>query len=78
MTNQNQGTDPCPLKDRAVGMTIYLLPGDHRRLRMLAAAEDSTLQGLVMDALDMLMGCRGQTPVERWTQRRKHRQSASA
>jgi len=62
-----------PLKDRASGMTIYLMPDDHRRLRQIAAAEDTSLQALVMDGLDMVLAQRGQGPVERWEPRRKKR-----
>ena len=61
------------LKERAVGMTIYLLPDDHRRLRMMAASQDGTLQGLVMYAIDMLLASRELCPVERWKPRRRRR-----
>ncbi len=61
------------LKEKAVNMSIYLLPADHRRLRMLAAAEETSIQALVMDGIDEVMRRRGQEPVSRWEPRRKVR-----
>ena len=61
------------LKTSAVNMSIYLLPGDHRRLRMLAAAEETSIQALVMDGIDTVLKARGQEPVSRWEPRRKVR-----
>ena len=64
---------PAGLKTSAVNMSIYLLPGDHRRLRMLAAAEETSIQALVMDGIDTVLKARGQEPVSRWEPRRKVR-----
>ena len=61
------------LKENAVNMSIYLLPGDHRRLRQLAAAEDTSIQALVMDGIDVVLRQRGQEPVARWESRRRQR-----
>lgn len=61
------------LKTSAVNMSIYLLPADHRRLRMLAAAEETSIQALVMDGIDTVLKARGQEPVSRWEPRRKVR-----
>lgn len=61
------------LKTSAVNMSIYLLPADHRRLRMLAAAEETSIQSLVMDGIDEVLRRRGQEPVSRWEPRRKVR-----
>lgn len=49
------------------------LPADHRRLRMLAAAEETSIQALVMDGTDEVLRRRGQEPVSRWEPRRKVR-----
>jgi hypothetical protein len=61
------------LKEAAVNMSIYLLPADHKRLRQLAAAEDTSIQSLVMDGIDRVLTGRGQAPVMRWESRRKQR-----
>lgn len=61
------------LKENAVNMSIYLLPADHRRLRQLAAAEDTSIQALVMDGIDAILKQRSQSPVARWETRRRQR-----
>jgi len=61
------------LKDTAVCMSVYLRPDDHRRLRILAASEDTSLQSLVMDGIDVVLERRGEAPVGRWAPRRKPR-----
>ncbi len=61
------------IKHTAVGMTVYLFPDDHRRLKVLAATEDSSIQSLAMDAIDALFAKRGQPPVKRWEPRRRTR-----
>jgi len=61
------------LKEHAVNMSIYILPGDHRRLRVLAAQEDTSIQALVLDGIDAVLRQRGQEPVTRWEPRRKPR-----
>ena len=64
---------PAGLKTSAVNMSIYLLPADHRRLRMLAAAEETSIQALVMDGIDTVLSARGQESVSRWEPRPKVR-----
>ena len=59
------------LKGRAVATTLYLLPEDHRRLRILAIERGTSLQGLVMDALDGLLTSAGEGVLTRWETRRK-------
>lgn len=61
------------IKERAIGTTVYLLPEDHRRLKMLTAGEETTFQALVMDALDAALMQRGEAPLTRWETRRKVR-----
>lgn len=61
------------LKEKAINMSIYLLPDDHRRLRRLAADEDTSIQTLVLDGIDYVLGQRGQKRVTRWETRRKPR-----
>ena len=59
------------LKERAAATTLYLMPADHRRLRVLAIDRGVSMQTLILDALDLLMARDGQAPVERWETRRK-------
>ena len=61
------------LKEKAINMSIYLLPDDHRRLRRLAADEDTSIQALVLDGIDYVLSQRGQGRVTRWETRRKPR-----
>ena len=61
------------LKEKAINMTLYMLPQDHRRLRQIAATEDTSLQTLLMDAVDMLLANRKQGPLTRWETRRRTR-----
>lgn len=71
---KRQARTPGPiLKERAVNMSVYLLPDDHRRLRMLAAAEETSIQSLIMDGIDAVLKGRGKKPVTRWEARRKVR-----
>jgi hypothetical protein len=59
------------LKERAAATTLYLMPADHRRLRVLAIDRGVSMQTLILDALDLLMAREGQASVERWETRRK-------
>lgn len=61
------------VKDKAVNMTVYLLPYDHKRLKQLAVEHDTTIQALVMDGLDVILKDNGQEPLTRWKTRRKPR-----
>ena len=59
------------LKSTAVNMSVYLMPADHRRLRMMAAAEGRSIQSLMLDGLDLLLANRSEAPVSRWQTRRR-------
>lgn len=61
------------VKDKAVNMTVYLLPHDHKRLKQLAVEHDTTIQALVMDGLDVILDRNGQEALTRWKTRRKTR-----
>ena len=61
------------LKTRAIATTLYLLPGDHTRLRVLASQRGVAAQTLLLDALDLLFAQERQEPVQRWETRRKVR-----
>lgn len=61
------------VKDKAVNMTVYLMPDDHKRLKMMAVSQDTTIQALVMDGLDVLLESNGQKPLTRWKPRKKPR-----
>jgi hypothetical protein len=61
------------VKAATVATTLYLMPADHRRLRVLAIERNASMQTLLLDAIDMLMADAGQSPVERWETRRKDR-----
>jgi hypothetical protein len=61
------------VKASTVATTLYLMPADHRRLRVLAIERNASMQTLLLDAIDMLMSDAGQGPVERWETRRKER-----
>ena len=73
----HEQAEPAPssggLKERAAATTLYLMPADHRRLRVLAIDRGVSMQTLILDALDLLMAREGQGPVERWETRRKER-----
>ncbi|MBR0560696.1 ribbon-helix-helix domain-containing protein [Neokomagataea anthophila] len=61
------------IKKRAVSMTLYLMPDDHKRLRRLAVDKDAAVQTLLLDAIDRMFDDNGMSPVERWGTRRKIR-----
>lgn len=62
-----------PLKERAIATTLYLLPNDHLRLKIIAARRGVSLQTLALDALDLLLRREGEVSVERWDTRRRIR-----
>jgi hypothetical protein len=74
---QEAALPPAPaaggVKASTVATTLYLMPADHRRLRVLAIERNASMQTLLLDAIDMLMTDAGQGPVERWETRRKER-----
>lgn len=61
------------VKAATVATTLYLMPADHRRLRVLAIERNVSMQTLLLDAIDLLMERARQPPVERWETRRKER-----
>jgi hypothetical protein len=64
---------PGHLKERAVATTLYLLPGDHLRLRTMALKRNVSFQTLMLDAIDLLLKREGEGAVTRWETRRKAR-----
>lgn len=67
---------PAPakgVKEVTVATTFYLVPEDHRRLRMLAAERGVAAQTVLMDALDLILANANQPPLTRWETRRKAR-----
>jgi len=66
-------SDGKHVKDKAVNMTVYLMPDDHKRLKMMAVSQDTTIQALVMDGLDVLLERNEQKPLTRWKPRKKPR-----
>jgi hypothetical protein len=76
-----QATDPAPtlaeakggVKAATVATTLYLMPTDHKRLRVMAIERNASMQTLLLDALDLLMAADGKPLVERWDTRRKER-----
>jgi len=74
-----QPSAPAPVadgkhvKDKAVNMTVYLMPDDHKRLKIMAVSQDTTIQALVMDGLDVLLERNGQKALTRWAPRKKLR-----
>ncbi|MBS1058230.1 ribbon-helix-helix domain-containing protein [Gluconobacter kondonii] len=65
--------DGTHVKDKAVNMTVYLMPDDHKRLKIMAVEHETTIQALVMDGLDILLERNGQQPLIRWKPRKKPR-----
>ncbi len=61
------------IKARAVNLTVYLLPDDHKRLRRLAVERDTSIQSLVMDGIDRVFEGADLAPVQRWEPKRKVR-----
>lgn len=70
-TQPPQDKPEAYVKDKAVNMTVYLMPDDHKRLKMMAVSQDTTIQALVMDGLDMILKGNGQELLTRWKTRRK-------
>ncbi len=51
-----------PARDTRKAMTVYFPPEVSRGLKGMAVQEDTTLQALIGEAIDMLMRDRGQHP----------------
>lgn len=59
------------IKASTVGTTVYLLPGEHKRVRRLALDMDvPSVHELLLLGLDRLLAERGEPPVERYSQPR--------
>ena len=54
-----------PIKSKTVGLVTYLPPDAHARLKTLAQAEGISMAQLALDALDLLVACRGGEPLSR-------------
>jgi hypothetical protein len=56
------------IKASTVGTTVYLLPGEHKRVRRLALDMDvPSVHELLLLGLDRLLAERGESPVERYS-----------
>lgn len=60
-----------PIKGRAVATTVYLLPEDHKRMRIACAEMEISFQTMFMDAMDKALMERHMPPLERWPARRR-------
>lgn len=47
-------------------MTFYILPDDHKRLKMLAVKTGKSMQSLLMDGVDLMLQQHDEKPLERW------------
>jgi len=56
------------IKAATVGSTVYLLPGEHKRVRRLALDLDiPSVHELLLIGLDRLLADRGEPPVQRYS-----------
>jgi hypothetical protein len=56
------------IKAATVGTTVYLLPGEHKRVKRLALDLDvPSVHELILMGLDRLLADRGQEPLERYS-----------
>lgn len=55
------------IKAATRGNTLYLLHGEHKRLRRLAADWDTSVHDMMLDGLDLLLAQRGEAPLERYS-----------
>ena len=72
---QRKVKDRPGIKGTTVGTTLYLLPGESKRLRRLALDLDVSLHELLMRGADRLLAENGQRPVERYRAIGKDRSS---
>lgn len=63
---QRKVKDRPGIKGTTVGTTLYLLPGESKRLRRLALDLDVSLHELLMRGADRLLAENGQRPIERY------------
>ena len=72
---QKKVKDRPGIKGTTVGTTVYLLPGESKRLRRLALDLDVSLHELLMRGADRLLAENGPRPVERYRAIGKDRES---
>jgi hypothetical protein len=59
---------PGGIKEATVGLTVYLLPREHKRVRRLALDMDvPSVHELLLLGLDRLLTERGERPIERYS-----------
>lgn len=51
------------IRDTYRGMTIYLPPADHKRLKVLALEHDTTIAGLIYKGVNKVLEEYGQPPI---------------
>jgi hypothetical protein len=61
------------IKAATVGTTVYLLPGEHKRVRRLALDLDVSVHELLLLGLDRLLAERGEPPVRRYSEPRRRK-----
>jgi hypothetical protein len=61
------------IKSSTSGTTVYLLPHELKRLRMLALTTDRSLHALILDGIDLVLAKDGQPPLERYKARTNDR-----
>jgi len=54
------------IKASTVGMTVYLLPSEAKRLRRLAIDVDRSAHDLILDGIDRMLAEHGQPPLARY------------
>ena len=64
--SQTKVKDRPGIKGTTLGTTVYLLPGESKRLRRLALELDISLHELLLRGADRLLAENGQRPVERY------------
>ena len=55
------------IKKVTIGTTLYLLPGEHKRIRRLALDLDVSVHELILLGLDRLLAERGQPLIQRYS-----------
>ena len=75
-TAGTQSPAPPPtggIKAATVGTTVYLLPGEHKRVRRLALDLDVSVHELLLLGVDRLLAERGEPPVRRYSEPRRRK-----
>jgi hypothetical protein len=55
------------IKKVTIGTTLYLMPGEHKRIRRLALDLDVSVHELILLGLDRLLAERGQPLIQRYS-----------